>query len=79
MKDSERKAKNKYKQKITVLQIELYPTESDIKDRITERLEAGEPKASYIKRLIREDIQRSNNLRVMAEGAILENVQKDGR
>jgi len=79
MKESERKAKNKYKQKIVVLQIELYPTESDIKDRITERLEAGEPKASYIKRLIREDIQRSNNLRVMAEGAILENVQKDGR
>lgn len=79
MKESERKAKNKYKQKIVVLQIELYPTESDIKDRITERLEAGEPKASYIKRLIREDMEKSNNLRVMAEGAILENVQKDGR
>lgn len=59
MKEWERKAKNKYKQKITVLQIELYPTEADIKARITERLEAGEPKASYIKRLIREDIQKS--------------------
>lgn len=79
MKESERKAKNKYKQKIVVLHVELYPTDTDILSRITERLEAGEPKASYIKRLIREDIQRSNNLRVMAEGAILENTQKDGR
>lgn len=59
MKEWERRAKNKYKQKIEELRVELYPTEADIKDRIAERLEAGEPKAAYIKRLIREDIQKS--------------------
>lgn len=67
MKDWERKSKNKYKQKIAELRVELYPTDADIKARIAERLEAGEPKASYIKRLIREDMEKCNNLRVMAE------------
>lgn len=79
MREWERRAKNKYKQKIEELRVELYPTDADIKARIAERLEAGEPKAAYIKRLIREDMEKSNNLRVMAEAATLENRQKDGR
>lgn len=52
-------AKDRYRKKIVDLRVELYPTDGDIKDRIAERLEAGEPKATYIKRLIREDIKRS--------------------
>lgn len=58
MNETERKAKNNYKKKIEELRVELYPTDADIKDRIVERVEVGEPKATYIKRLIREDIER---------------------
>ena len=58
MKESERKAKNKYKQKIAELRVELYPTDEDIKVRLAERMEAGERKAAYVKRLIREDIAK---------------------
>lgn len=56
MNESKRKAKNKYREKVKELRVELYPTDEDIKKRIAERLAAGEPKASYIKRLIRADI-----------------------
>lgn len=58
MKDYQRKAKNKYKEKVEVLRVELYPTDADIKERIAERVQAGEPKATYIKRLIRQDINK---------------------
>ena len=58
MKDYERNAKKKYKQKIQELRVELYPTDEDIKNRLKERQDAGEPKATYIKRLIRNDIQK---------------------
>lgn len=60
MKDYQRRAKNKYKEKIEPLHVELYPTDADIKKRVAERVEAGEGKATYIKRLIREDIQKQN-------------------
>lgn len=58
MDESKRKAKNKYKAKIEELRVELYPTDDDIKKRIAEQLAAGEAKATYVKRLIREDIKR---------------------
>ena len=57
MKEYQRRAKNKYKEKVEVLRVELYPTDDDIKSRISERVSAGEGKATYIKRLIREDIK----------------------
>lgn len=57
MRENERNAKQRYKQKIQELRVELYPTDEDIKDRLAERVEAGEPKATYIKRIIRQDIQ----------------------
>ena len=57
MRENERNAKQRYKQKIQELRVELYPTDEDIKNRLAERMEAGEPKATYIKRLIRQDIQ----------------------
>lgn len=59
MKDNELNAKQRYKQKIQELRVELYPTDEDIKDRLAERVQAGEPKATYIKRLIREDIAQN--------------------
>lgn len=58
MKDYVRRAKKKYKEKIEVLRVELYPTDEDIKKRLAERSESGEAKATYIKRLVREDIKR---------------------
>lgn len=51
-------SKRKYRKKIEELRVELYPTDSDIKDRIAERLANGEAKATYIKRLIRMDIEK---------------------
>jgi hypothetical protein len=57
IKNKDRKARKAYKKKIETVRVELYPTDEDIKARIAERLEAGEPKATYIKRLIREDIE----------------------
>lgn len=56
--ESERNAKNKYRAKVEELRVELYPTDEDIKTRLAERIAAGEPKATYIKRLIREDMKK---------------------
>lgn len=40
--------------------MQMFPeTEEDIICRLNERASNGEPKASYVKRLIREDIKRS--------------------
>lgn len=52
------KSKQRYKSKIEELRVELYPTDSDIKEQIANRLLNGEGKATYIKRLIREDIKK---------------------
>lgn len=57
MTEVQRKANNKYRKKIKVVHIELYPTDQDIIDRLRERIQAGEPKTTYIKRLIRDDIK----------------------
>lgn len=51
-----------YKKKIEELRVEMYPTDEDIKAKIASRVEAGEPKSTYIKRLIREDIKRSKQI-----------------
>ena len=59
IKDIDRKARANYKKKITELRIELYPTDEDIKQHL-ERLQ--EPKATYIKRIIREDIQKGEKI-----------------
>lgn len=58
-KDCQRKARANYRKKIEKLQFDLYPTDEDIKNRLAERCEAGEGKATYIKRLIREDIAKT--------------------
>lgn len=57
IKDYDRKARENYRKKVERKYIELYPTDEDIKKRLDERKEAGEPMTTYIKRLIREDIK----------------------
>lgn len=58
IKDTDRKARANYRKKVKKLYIELYPTEEDIKAKLDERKEQGESTATYIKRLIREDMKR---------------------
>ena len=55
IKPTDRKARANYRKKVTELRIELYPTDEDIKQWLAE---IDEPKATYIKRLIREDIKK---------------------
>jgi hypothetical protein len=61
IKDCDRKARANYRKKVQQVKLELFPSEEDIKAQLAARLEAGEPKASYIKRLIREDIARKES------------------
>lgn len=56
--ESNRTARENYKKKIKRVFLELYPTDEDIKKRLDDRKEAGEPMTTYIKRLIREDIKK---------------------
>lgn len=58
IKPTDRKARENYRKKLKRVQFDLYPTEEDIKQRLDERSEQGEPTATYIKRLIREDIKQ---------------------
>ena len=62
MRESKRRANKKYKQKykdqIKLIRFELYPTDTDIKDHLEAKKAAGEATATYLKRLIREDMQR---------------------
>ena len=55
--EKDRKARANYKKNIKRVFLELYGTDEDIKERLEERKEAGEPITTYIKRLIREDIE----------------------
>ena len=55
IKPTDRKARANYRKKVEKVQFDLYPTDEDIKTRLAE---LDEPKASYIKRLIREDIKK---------------------
>ena len=57
IKDSDRKARENYKKKTKRLFIELYQTDEDIKQQLADRSAAGEPTATYIKRIIREDMK----------------------
>lgn len=57
MKESIKKAKAKYKSKVSVFRIECYPTETDIIAKLEEEKQK-EGYATYIKKLIREDMNR---------------------
>lgn len=52
----DRTARANYQKKVRRTYIELYPTDEDIKQRLDDRAADGESMATYIKRLIREDI-----------------------
>ena len=58
MNEAKRSANKKYKKKVDELRVELYGTDEDIKARLAERVAAGEGKATYVKRLIRADIEK---------------------
>lgn len=55
--DKDRNARANYKKNIKRVFLELYGTDEDIKEQLEARKAAGEPVATYIKRLIREDMQ----------------------
>lgn len=59
--EAEKEAHRRYRKKNVSVTVEMYPnTEPDIISRLDEVSSQGEPKAAYIKRLIREDIRSSN-------------------
>lgn len=55
--EKDRNARANYKKNIKRVFLELYGTDEDIKTQLEARKAAGEPVATYIKRLIREDMQ----------------------
>lgn len=59
--DKDRKARANYrKNKMVELRVPLFPKDQDIKERL-EEVKQTEGKAAYIRRLIREDIERSKS------------------
>lgn len=58
IKDTDRTARANYKKKIKRVFLELYGTDEDIKEHLDKVKAAGEPVNSYIKRLIRADIDK---------------------
>ena len=55
MKDSQRRAKQNYKAKVKRFTVDFYPTEADL----IEHLEKQDKKQTYIKDLIRADIEEA--------------------
>lgn len=58
IKDTNRKARANYQKKVEKVQFELYPTEKAIKEKLNS---LTIPKATYIKNLIKKDIETSEN------------------
>lgn len=61
MLESKRRANKKYnakyKERTKTIRFDCFPTDQDIIDHIEEKKAAGEPTATYLKRLIREDMK----------------------
>lgn len=77
MKESQKKAKAKYKSKVKVFRIECYPTEADIIAKLEEEKQK-EGYATYIKDLIRADMEKPEPLTLHLDGeaikkAVIEN------
>lgn len=62
MTEAQKRAKKKYRQKTYELRVALFPPDKDIFSRLEEIDALGEARAAYIKRLIREDIEREKNI-----------------
>lgn len=62
MYESQRRAAAAYKErnkgKIKTYRFEVFPTEADITEHLEAKKAAGEKIATYLKRLIREDMQK---------------------
>ena len=58
--EAQKRANKKYDAKARQLILRIYPSESDILVKINAEIDKG-GYAPYIKRLIREDIERSKN------------------
>lgn len=56
IKPTDKKARANYLKKVVELRIELYPTDEDIKQWLAS---IDKPKSTYIKELIRKDMQKS--------------------
>jgi len=54
---TDKKARANYRKKVVPLRIELYPTDKDILEWLAQ---LDEPKATYIKRLIRKDMEKES-------------------
>lgn len=59
--EAEKRAKRNYKKKIVQLYVELYQTDNDIIEHL-KGVAAKEGKATYVKRLIREDIEKEKEI-----------------
>lgn len=58
--EAQKAAAREYRKKIFTIHVEFYPnTDGDIINQIEVQTATGETKSGYIKRLIREDIERS--------------------
>lgn len=66
MKESQKKAKAKYKSKVKVFRIECYPTEADIIAKLEEEKQK-EGYAAYIKNLIRADMVKKKIIEIEPE------------
>ena len=58
IKDTDRIARANYKKKITTIRVELYGTDDDIKAHIEKMKETGDSVQSYVKNLIRADMNK---------------------
>lgn len=59
--EAQKAASKAYRKKIVTLNVEFYPNnDAELIKRIENSVESGETKSGYVKRLIREDIEKSN-------------------
>lgn len=57
--EAQKRAKAKYREKTYCLQVTFFPKDEELLRRLEEIDAEGEARASYVKRLIREDIERN--------------------
>lgn len=56
--EAQKKARNNYRKKLKTFYIECYPADGDVIEKL-EKEKQGDGYATYIKRLIREDIEKN--------------------
>lgn len=61
IKDTDRKARDNYKKKVSVVRVELYGTDESIKEHLDQIKASGASIQGYIKDLLRADMQRQEH------------------